>query len=936
MKFKTLIMAYFPPVLITIPILILLFMIIMGWRLRKSADRSKGFLVKISLVAIVAVLSVAAISVNLVDLFQAKKHIEQIAAYQETQFAIRNTVNFIESYYHQNKQYPADEDDLKAKIPYISRPNITLRYRLVFENVYEITARHEKWNDIEFMFRKDSAKLYMRRTTEPKAEFKQVNDQNESFLPVSQTSSNIVSYLWHRMTGKAKKLTADVAVVDSDTKKPIRGAHVILAYHKEMGDSEPGRIGEDRECKGNVDGVTDKDGKIGLVLDVDNCPTRGIKSEMLSLLIKNQGYATYHREIRREKIDVALERLGYSAANPPIRIEYPEYVVDVEKYMANLDLINEMNSREIGAKTPIKSYFAWEYSHRESFGDAGFDQFLEKLECTASVKSVPLLKDVLAKKYLLPYKSFKMSDDPSWRAGEYVYEMGRNHVAKALLNVSDIRTDDLLPLSTDIPSQYVQVLEECNIKLTSDDYWAYLSGKYVSRAQNRMLGDRLRPDPLLLVKSKMKERLKGTQYMNGLFKLYQTATANGTDKELNEHYRWQIDQKRLAEDLFEYNVPGFTAEVKRILPTMEANAMTRKYLAYLYKRHEYAYLARALKRNKSLMKAFLGEDVKGQSSWNTATNEHKDLEIEECLLPKMPKVTKEIRKKIETYLKDESDNYTFYRWYIRNLSLVNRRIADKALQDIYEKASVEPYKEQSKYEKRYALQGGSEGKLKGLCAIVYSDLQIKQEMKRDYFSVAKERLHYLKSSCPSEFSRLVSTFKATNLREPIAQRKYEASYGYDNRDYKDSIWEGINEYFPKDKAKKIIDGYFCGSEGPGDLNIRCGKDTPKTQPVKKALEERVYPDRTYQILSGIVITDEDSAHNHSLADDRFHAFFAGEDADSRTSKRNASNWSTKLEFDKALPILQAALSSGDPNMVRAGFTLSLFTRRRCLPTVQAY
>ena len=269
----------------------------------------------------------------------------------------------------------------------------------------------------------------------------------------------------------------------------------------------------------------------------------------------------------------------------------------------------------------------------------------------------------MEKKYPLPYKSFKSSDDPSWRASEYVYEMGREAVVKALLNIADTRADELLLPSTGIPEAYLDVLNEYNIIMTADDYWNYLSGKYVSRAHNRMIDLQQRPDPLLLVKSKMKEKLNASKYVGALFKLYQKAVSNGADKDLSKHYQWQTDQKRLAEDLFEFTLPSFTAEVKRLLPAMEPNAVTRKYLAYLYKQREYAYLAEALKGNKNPMKAFLAEDVKETMTWNAA-NETKYLGIEECLLPKMPKVAERIKKEIEAYLKESSINYTFYRWWI--------------------------------------------------------------------------------------------------------------------------------------------------------------------------------------------------------------------------------------------------------------------------------
>jgi len=506
-----------------------------------------------------------------------------------------------------------------------------------------------------------------------------------------------------------------------------------------------------------------------------------------------------------------LERLGYSANYSPIKIEYPSYLVDIEKYKGNFDLLNEMNSSEIGNKQPIKNYFAWEYSHRDSFGEKGFDQFYEKIEYITNVNAVPLLQDVLDKKYPLPYKSSKSSDEASWRAGDYVYEIGRKSVAKALLNISDRRADNLLLTATDIPEAYVQVLHEYNIAMTADDYWNYLSEKYVSRALNSMVGLPPSPDPLFIVKSKMNERLRGPQYAQGLFRLYQTAARNGADEVLKKHYKWQVDQKRLADDLFDHNLPKYTEEVKLLLPGMEANSTTRKYISYLYKQREYAYLAAALKNNQNLMRAFLAEDVKETMTWNKA-NETKYLGIEECLLPKMPKVANLIKREIEKYLTESSVNYAFYRWWIRNLSMVNRQAAEEILRNIYLKASIEPYKEHSKYEKQYALRGGVEGKLKGLCQTVYDDLLLKEKLKRDYFSIAQERIYYLSSACPVAFRKIVLQFNTVKIKEQMTKKTFEPSYAYDLKDYRDSIWQGVEKYFPKDRAVKILGEYICDNE----------------------------------------------------------------------------------------------------------------------------
>jgi hypothetical protein len=916
-------LPFFPPLMKLVPIVVLTSVLFILWRLKKQQPKKTAWFV---VALITAVISSIIVLMNVLDLYTAKRNWDRQNAYGSAHRALYNSRPILEGYYREHKEYPKTPEELGDKIPHLSHQEIIMEYRLLSKNTYEIITRHEKWNDVEFMMRNDAATAYVRMTGDPNSEFLPEADLEKAIATHLKPSENMISEAWHILLGKTKKLRAGITVFDSETKKPLWGAKVILGYHKKMKDSERGRIDEDRECKGHAEGVTDRNGKIDLSFKVENCPTRGIEDDKLYLTVQERDYAKYQRPIKKDSVDVALERLGYSIAMPPISIEYPQYVVDAAKYQQNFELLNEMNAREMGDKTPIKSYFAWEYSHMAiSSINEGFNDFLEKIEYISNINAIPLLEKVLENKYPLPYKRFLTSGEKSWRADDYIYREGHQSVAKALLNISDTRADELLKRSTDIPKAYVDVLNEYRIAMTADDYWSYLRGKYVSRAHNSMIGLPPSPDPLFLIKSKMKERLKGSEYAKGLFRLYQTAANNGADKEHNEKYNWRVDQKRLADDLFDLNVPKYTEEVKRLLPSMEANSTTRKYLSYLYKQREYAYLATALKNNKNLMKAFLAEDVRGQRSFNATRKESKDLEIEECLLPKMPKVAALIKKQIETYLEEASVNYAYYRWWIRNLALVNRQAAEITLQEIYTKASIEPYKENSKYEKRHALQGGAEGKLKGLCLRVSDDVQIRTYMQRDYFSIAKERINYLKSSCPAQFKRLVTTFNAEGLRALISQGTFEASYGYDNNDYNDSIWEGIDLYFPKERTEKIKNDYFCGTEGAGTLRIKCRNTAKEEQGSKGAESPREIRERIYRVLFYIVKDRQRASSEVRIYDNEYRLFFLGSADAAERTKYNAADWTAKLGSDKALPVLHEALHSSDQAMVRAGlYALSFY------------
>ena len=429
-------------------------------------------------------------------------------------------------------------------------------------------------------------------------------------LPIAFPSIGFSSETGNTLTGAAKEMTADVAVFDSDTKKPLWGSHVTMRYHKKMNASERQLSDEKFECEGQVDAVTNQEGKINLALTVENCPTRAIEREVLLIIVKERGYAAYRKKIKSGKVTVALERLGYKESYPPLKIDYPDYVVDRDKYKNNFDLLNEMNKHTIGDSLPTKSYFAWKYSRLEALGQEGYNNFLEKIAFASNINEISLLKEVLNKEYPLPYKRIKFKEEESWRASDYIYDIGREAVAKALLNIADDRADRLLAASTDIPEAYLQILDRFGVKLSREDYWDYLSGKYVSVALDPMTGHSPRPDPLIFVTSKLKEQIDPSRYPDCMYRTFQVAHANNAGEIAKEHYKWHIDQDRLAEELFELGSDAFTEEVKRLLPGMEANGMTRKYLMYLYKQREYDYLGASLKDKKNLMKAFLAEDVK--------------------------------------------------------------------------------------------------------------------------------------------------------------------------------------------------------------------------------------------------------------------------------------------------------------------------------------
>lgn len=762
-------------------------------------------------------------------------------------------------------------------------------------------------------------------------------------------------------------MKADVTVFDSDTKKPLWGSHVILGYHKKMKDSEQRRIGDKYQCKGHVEGVTDKEGKINFVLKVENCPTSGIESEGLYVTVVERGYAKYQQKTEAGKVDVALERFGYKANYPPLKIDYPNYIVDVAKYKSNFDLINEMNRRDcgVGGRLPNRSYLAWEYSRQETAGQEGFDDFLEKIESISSIDGLSLLKEVLDKRYPLPCKSTKFMGESSWRASDYIYDMGREAVSKALLNIADDRADLLMPLSTDIPGEYLQLLKEYGITISTDDYWAYLSGRYASRAHNSMLGQNPRPDPLLFVKSKLKENIDSALYSDSLFKAYQIAVANDADEIEKKHYRWQIDKDRLANELFGLDSNLFTGEVKRLLPGMDVDDMTRKYLIYLYDAGEYEFLSESISANKNLMREFLGmyvidkRDKPPRYSYGNGEN---------SLILKMPKVTSRIKDEIKTFMTEDAKNmscsYCNYDGWLRSLALIDKDEAEIWAKKLY----LKPYKQDSAYweywgwefdsEKEAIIRGATEAKLTSLCTDVWNLLEQRLKHYSKESGINSEdritgMIKYFYASCPVEINKLIHDQKTV----PVSLRD-------------------IDEYFPKDKAMQQMSARICDNEElinriytsggfsyapikKNTLNCLCErfeKDLPslnksalhnitgyldKCSPELKEKHrilnmndwDREITDRTYQGLKNIVKGLELWDSPKPIYDEKFKAFFTGTTSSAQKFKGNMVDWTSGIESDKAFALLEHALNSQDEAMVQAALYAYSFYPSKYTPEI---
>ena len=344
----------------------------------------------------------------------------------------------------------------------------------------------------------------------------------------------------------------------------------------------------------------------------------------------------------------------------------------------------------------------------------------------------------------------------------------------------------------------------------------------------------------------------------------------------------------------------------------------------------------------------------------------------------MPEVTEKVKKEIEAYLKDASVNYTFYRWWIRNLAYVNRDAADTAAKNIYSKSQVEPYQSGYMNAKRYALRGAAEGKLSGLCQDVYADLQVKDKLKNDYFSVAQARIYYLSAACPAEFNRILSDFNVASVNELAKENTFEPSYAYDyeQKEYRGSIWQGVEKYFPEEKAVEILGRYICGNDEvihgsyfgsntfPEKYPIKClcerfEKDLPtldkaaasgfvthvnyldKCYPEQKQKHWRMrmtdwdqkITDRTYRGFMNIVKGQERIDSPTPIFDEKFKAFFTGTASTAEKLKDTMIDWSSGIESGKAFPLLQQALDSQDGALVQAALYAYSFYPSQYTPDI---
>ncbi len=763
-----------------------------------------------------------------------------------------------------------------------------------------------------------------------------------SLIPFAE--SGYASDLWNAIMGSAstKEIQVNVKVYDSDTKNSLWGSQVTLNYNKKMKADKRKNENENYECEGKIDSTTDREGRTKLVLKVVNCPTRDIETEKLYITVNEQGYATYRKEVKDNNIDIALERLGYLETLSPININYPKYIIDIGKYKENFSLINERNKQY---------YLLEEYSHEDNL-----EKFLEKVAFISNINAVPFLRDIMNNKYLSLYKKV-FRDNEARRSRDYI---GQESIASALLNIADDSVDELLPISTNIPYSYLKFLDDVGIRISLDDYWDYLSGKYISNAHNFLIDRPPSIDPLTFVIYKLKEKYsKSSKYADYVFNLYKVASANNLDKEARQIYNWQIDKNRLANELFDLNSPMFTAEVKILLQNYntEENSMIRKYLLYLYKQQEYDYLVTSLKDKKNLMNAFLAEDVKETTAWNTVTGEGKDLGIEQCLITRMPKVTEKIKNEIEAYLKETSTSPYFYRWLVRNLSFVNRHSAEDVLRRIYSEEYEKNIDINSYIEgKRAALRGAVEGRLNILCSDVYDDLQMKTNLKKDYFSIARARMFYLNSICPNEFNKIVSEFSVSATK---AQMKNIDNGG-------GSIWQGVEDYFPINKAIQIFNEYICNNGGtinsiyytyPPKYPIKClcerfekdihtlkntnlfilteylGKCYPAQKQGYRRISmpdwDREITDRSYQGLTNVL---KKYSPPIMIFEKKYRAFFLGTTTD-KFESTTMIDWYSGIDSNKAFPVLEQAANSQDQMMVRAALYSYSFYPSKYTPQI---
>lgn len=634
--------------------------------------------------------------------------------------------------------------------------------------------------------------------------------------------------------GDTETAKVGVSVKDCETDKPVFGAQVTLRYQKKVSGSQ-GSIFEDLgSCRGEASGTTDEKGRVKLDLTVTKCPHAfiGAKEEERGVSVSAWGYEMTGKNIKNSQVNICLEKAAWEFVSPPIAILYSKYLVDLERYGNVFHSIQEINKRNLGEKLPKHSYVAWRYASARGLGDEGFSGFLEKIGDSADIGSMPLLKEILVKEYPLPYKSFKTSDEESWRAGDYVYGLGQKAAARAIVNIADDRLSDLLPLAVDVPEPYLVFLRNAGVALNSEIYWEYLTGKYASR-QGLFAGEgNMRPDPLVFTLTLLKEQVPKPEYERTLVSFYlllnrlrqatPEASKQGESMRNYDVQRYLAAREKVAKELIKMKSSLFAIEVIKVLADMDVNDMTRSYLQYLYDAGEHKAIAEALKDNKNLMRAFLGLDIIDQRD-NPPRYYYREDE-KKSHLAKMPKVARAISGEIEHFIgKEMKRSVGLASWSIQNIAEISRTRADALARDLYHdpQSSVEAGStpsegvdkkkikkhtgSQARYARQSALVGAAEARLPGLCTDIYDELDISRDLSNDYFSLGYYRVRYLKNACSVQMGRLVKDFDYRSLIEKSKNKHFEESYEH-------HLPEAIRDYFPKDRADKLLNDYYSGTE----------------------------------------------------------------------------------------------------------------------------
>lgn len=634
--------------------------------------------------------------------------------------------------------------------------------------------------------------------------------------------------------GDTETAKVRVSVTDCETEKPIFGAQAKLHYDKKVSGSRGSLFENLGSCSGETTGTTDEEGRAKLDLTVTKCPHAfiGTKEEELGISVRAWGYERNGKNIKSSQVKICLEKAAWEIVSPPIAIHYSKYLIDLERYGNLFRTIQELNKRNIGEKLPKHSYAAWRYASARSLGDEGFSGFLEKIGDSADIGSMPLLKEILDNKYPLPYKSFKTSDEESWRAGDYVYGLGQEAVARAIVNIADDRLNDLLPLAVDVPEPYLTFLKDAGVTLNSEIYWEYLSGKYASR-QGMLPGEgKMRPDPLVFVLSLLKGRVSEKEYASKLVSFYvllnrlrqESPEVNKQSKSTRNYdaQRYLAAREKVAKELIKMKSSLFAAEVIKVLADMEVNDTTRSYLQYLYDAGEHKAIAEALQGNRSLMRAFLGLDIMDQRD-NTPRYYYRE-EEKKSQLAKMPKVTQAISGDIERFIgKEMKRSAGLASWSIQNTAVISRDRADALALDLYHDpqgsvvAPTTPSEgvggkrikqhtgSQDRYARQSVLVGAAEARLPSLCTDISDELDIAKDLSNDYFSLGYYRIRYLKNACPAQMASFVKSFDYRSLIEKSKNKHFEESYEH-------HLPEAIREYFPKDRADKLLNDYYSGTE----------------------------------------------------------------------------------------------------------------------------